>query len=303
MKLAMLFAVVLAGVAAVPALADRSLSTNRMAPLIRVQALVSPEAAPETGARIAQLSSTMQIDAILSVMRDEGLVYGQTLEDDMFPDKGGSAWSASVAGIYDEATMKSVFDTALNRELGTVDPATFDVIEAFFASDRGQRILTLEIEARRALLNPDTEDAAKVHVEELASKNDPRLGLIRKFAETNDLIEMNVAGALNANLAFFQGMAAGGGFDGKMSEEQMLQTVWSQEPAIRGETETWLYPYLALAYQPLSDDDMQAYLAFSDMAEGKVLNAAVFAAFNVLFTDISGQLGRAAAEQMHGEDI
>ena len=199
--------------------------------------------------------------------------------------------------------MKSLFDKTLIAELGAADPATLEVIEAFFGSDRGQRILTLEVEARRALLDQETENAAKLHVEELVAKEDPRLALIQKFAEVNDLVEMNVAGALNANLAFFKGMASAGGFANQMTEDQMLQTVWSEEPAIRDETETWLYPYLALAYQPLSDDDIQAYVSFSDLAEGKVLNAAVFAAFNVLFTEISGNLGRAAAKQTLGEDI
>lgn len=267
--------------------------------LVRVEAVVPSVATT----RVLQLSSTLQIGGVLSVMRAEGADYGKTLEEEMFPGKGGAAWTKVVDGIYDEPTMKALFDKALVAELGAADPAMLEVIEDFFASDRGQRILSLEIEARRALLDQDTEDAAKVHVEELTAQDDPRLDLIRKFAETNDLIEMNVAGALNANLAFFKGLAASGAFDGELTEDQMLQNVWSQEPDIRAETETWLYPYLALAYQPLPDDDLQAYVAFSELDEGKVLNAAVFAAFNVLFVDISDKLGRAAAKQMQGEDI
>lgn len=263
------------------------------------QAVVTPEGKQ----RVQQLTSVMQIAQVLSVMRLEGFDYSKTLEDDMFPGRGGADWSATVDSIYSETAMKSVFDAALADELAAVDPAAIEIMQAFFGSDRGQRILTLEIEARRALLDQDTENAAKLHVEDLAAANDPQLALIRDFAEINDLIEMNVAGALNANLAFFKGMAAGGGFKTEMTEDQMLQNVWSQESAIRTETETWLFPYLALAYQPLADDDLQAYLAFSDQAEGKQLNAAIFAAFNVLFTDISGQLGRAAAKQLHGEDI
>lgn len=263
------------------------------------QAVVTPEGKQ----RVQQLTSVMQIAQVLSVMRLEGFDYSKTLEDDMFPGRGGADWSATVDSIYSESAMKSVFDAALADELAAVDPAAIEIMQAFFGSDRGQRILTLEIEARRALLDQDTENAAKLHVEDLAAANDPQLALIRDFAEINDLIEMNVAGALNANLAFFKGMAAGGGFKTEMTEDQMLQNVWSQESAIRTETETWLFPYLALAYQPLADDDLQAYLAFSDQAEGKQLNAAIFAAFNVLFTDISGQLGRAAAKQLHGEDI
>jgi hypothetical protein len=293
------FGVMMMGLGAAPVWAENPVTWGRDGSFVQVQAVVPPESAK----RILKLSATMQIDGILSVMREEGFDYGKSLEEEMFPGKGGAAWAATVDRIYNEAAMKTLFDKALIAELGAADPATLEVIEAFFGSDRGQRILTLEVDARRALLDQETENAAKLHVEDLVAKDDPRLVLIKKFAEVNDLVEMNVAGALNANLAFFKGMASAGGFDKQMTEDQMLQTVWSEEPAIRDETETWLYPYLALAYQPLSDDDMQAYLSFSDLAEGKVLNAAVFAAFNVLFTEISGNLGQAAAKQIHGEDI
>ena len=285
--------------AAGPALADRTAGQQADAPVYQAEAMVPPVGVN----RVIKLSDTLKIGGVLSVMRAEGADYGKTLESEMFPGKGGAGWDAAVGSIYDESAMKALFDKALIAELGAADPALLEVVEDFFGSERGQRILSLEIDARRALLNKDTEDAAKVHVEELAAQDDPRLDLIRKFADANDLIEMNVAGALNANLAFFKGMAASGGFEADMTEDEMLQSVWSQEPAIRDETETWLFPYLALAYQPLSDDDMQAYLAFSELEEGRVLNAAIFAAFNVLFVDISGKLGRAAASQMRGEDI
>ena len=276
-------------------------------PLLRLgDAVVHPVQVPATAEntqRILQLSKTMQISAILAVMREEGLDYGTTLEPELFPGKGGAAWTAQVSRIYDVATMQVRFDAALVAALALEEAASLDLMEGFFGSDRGQRILMLEIEARRALLDEATEDAAKVNVQEMAAEGDPRLALIRKFAEANDLIEMNVAGALNANLAFFKGMAEAGAFDDEMTEDQMLSNVWSQETDIRGETETWLYPYLALAYQPLSDDDMVAYLAFSELDEGKVLNSAVFEAFDDLFTAISAELGRAAAKQMRGEDI
>ncbi len=271
---------------------------HRVLPL-SVQATVLGKAAEP----VLQLSKTMQIGAILEVMREEGLDYGTTLEPDLFPGKGGAGWMAQVSRIYDVASMQAQFDESLIAALANEDAAALDVMEGFFGSDRGQRILMLEIEARRALLDDATEDAAKLNVEEMEAEGDPRLAMIRKFAASNDLIEMNVAGALNANLAFFKGMAEGGAFDDEMTEDQMLSNVWSQEPDIRGETEIWLYPYLALAYQPLSDDDMDAYLAFSELDEGKALNAAVFAAFNDLFIAISADLGRAAARQMRGEDI
>lgn len=299
MNLRLLFGLVLSCIGAGPALAELPLSRHADAVLLSVQA----PATAENSGQILQLSKTMQISSILAVMREEGLDYGTTLEPELFPGKGGATWTAQVSRIYDVAAMQIQFDEALVAALAHEDATSLDVMEGFFGSDRGQRILMLEIEARRALLDEATEDAAKVNVQEMAAEGDPRLALIRKFAEANDLIEMNVAGALNANLAFFKGMAEAGAFDDEMTEDQMLSNVWSQEPDIRGETETWLYPYLALAYQPLSDDDMDAYLAFSDLDEGQALNAAVFEAFNDLFTAISADLGRAAAKQMRGEDI
>jgi hypothetical protein len=137
----------------------------------------------------------------------------------------------------------------------------------------------------------------------MAQDMDPRLALIRDFAVAGDLIEMNVAGAMNANLAFYQGMADSGGAAAEMTEEEILSDVWGQEPQVRADTEEWLFPYLVMAYEPLSDEDLEAYTAFWESAAGKRLNTALFAAFDVVFTDISRDLGRAAARQMQGDDI
>ena len=176
-------------------------------------------------------------------------------------------------------------------------------MEAFFGSEMGQQILKLEIGARRALLDSDVEDVAKVAWSDMAAEDSPRAAQLRRFAEANDLIESNVMGAMNANFAFYRGMAEAGSFPEAMTEEQMLQDVWGQEPQVRTETESWLFPFLALAYQPLSDADLQSYISFSESPAGQRLNAALFVAFDAVFTQISADLGRAAALQMKGEDI
>ncbi len=137
----------------------------------------------------------------------------------------------------------------------------------------------------------------------MQAERDPRMGLIRDLAEAGELIEMNVAGALTANLAFFQGMNDVGVPGMVMDEEQMMTEVWGQEASIRDETAKWLYPYLALAYRPLSDEDLKAYVAFAESAEGKRLNAALFASFDKVFRSVSFELGRGAALVLQGNDI
>ena len=251
---------------------------------------------------VARLSEIMKIGGVMDAMRAEGLDYAKTLEEQMFPGKGGVQWQTAVDLIYDPATMRKNFDAALSAELVAEQDAVARMAE-FFGSDLGQRILTLELASRAALMDADTKEAAKVTVDDMTAAKDPRLQIYTKFEQTNDLIESNVAGGLNANLAFFHGMAEAGGFAKDMSEDEMLAEVWSQEADVRMQSGEWLYSYMVLAYQPLSDADMAAYQAFSETAEGKILNRATFVAFDKLFTAISHDLGRAAAQQMLAQDI
>jgi hypothetical protein len=257
---------------------------------------------PSLAARLATLSDTMQVGPIIDVMHDEGLAYGATMAEDMFAAAPDARWAQVVAGIYDTQAMKDTFNTHFAAALAQ-NPAGLVAIEDFFGSERGQRILQLEVTARRALLDTAVEDAAKVAAEDMAVDHDPRLALLKDFVAAGDLIEMNVTGAMNTNLAFYEGMAETGSFGKEMTEDQILTDVWDQEPKVRADTEAWLIPYLAMAYQPLSDADLEAYTAFWESAAGHQLNAALFASFDVMFTDISRNLGRAAAKQMQGDDI
>ncbi len=263
---------------------------------------VGAEMAPAPVTATATLADTMKMGEVIEVLRSEGLQYGATLEEELFPGNGGSEWTGTVSLIYDTDTMNQRFARRFEAEMASA-PDAVAAAQAFFSDARGQRILTLEIEARRALLDEAVEEAAKLKAEELAAKGDPRVALLRRFAEVNDLVEANVQGALNSNLAFYQGLAEGSKLGSDLTEEQMLTDVWGQEADVRSETENWLFPYLTLAYGPLSDDDLQAYVDFSASPEGQRLNAALFAGFDAVFTSISRDLGRAAGRQMAGQDI
>jgi hypothetical protein len=279
-----------------------SAPTAGLAPLPLLAEQAAPQPAQAGAVTLQDLSETLMIQAMLDMLRAEGLDYGLTLQDELFPGASDDRWQGVVELIYDTARMRRQFDEVLARELGD-DPAVLAEIDAFFAAPLGQTLLSLEIEARRALLDDAAEEAAEIAVEDMIADADPRLDLLRRFAEVNDLIEANVSGALNANLAFYRGMAAEGAFGGEMTEDQMLADVWGQEADIRAETEAWLFPFLNLAYQPVSDEDLESYIAFSESAAGRRMNAALFAAFDRIFVTISQDLGRAAARQIAGQDI
>jgi Uncharacterized protein conserved in bacteria (DUF2059) len=276
--------------------------------LVAVLALAQPVMAettlkpPVAEASVSQLAEVMQLDALFSVLRDEGLAYGDSLEASSFPGGGGPDWRAAVAGIYDVPRLRAKFDAALNDTLAA-EPDLLDEIVGFFGSDLGQRIVGLEIDARRAFLDEAAEEAARVAADDAAAARDPKVGLVRRMIEVSDLVEMNVAGTMSGNLAFMTGMAETGAYGRDMPQDQILSDVWAQEEQVRGDTSTWLYAYLGLAYAPLSEAELESYITFWESPAGQRLNAALFVAFDQVFREVSQDIGRAAGRAMQGRDI
>jgi hypothetical protein len=219
----------------------------------------------------------------------------------MFPDGASARWGEKVSVIYDARAMTDRFTARFAAEMEDAPLLAAQAVE-FLASERGKRILQLELDGRRALLDDAVEEAAQVAASEAREEMDPRMALLDSMAAAGDLVEQNVAGALNANLAFFQGMAEAGALP-DMDEGMMLSQVWGSEPQIRQDMEAWLYPYLYFAYRPLGDADLEAYVAFWESEAGQKVNRALFAGFDATFTPISRDLGRASALMMQGSDI
>lgn len=271
-----------------------------LAPVLGATAMQA-EVAPAASA-IQPLSDVMLIGDVMALLREEGLANARELAADFPSGQGNPGWNAAIEAIYAPQEMRVAFDAALADELAASPEAVAAAME-FFGSATGQKALKLEIEARRALLDPAVEAAAKQQWAGMEQDQTPRALALQRFAAANDLVESNVMGALNSNLAFYHGMAEAGGPLADMTEQDMLAMVWGSEPDVRSSTTEWLFPFLALAYEPLSDAELDAYIAFSDRPEGRKVNAAVFAAFDVLFLDISRRLGLASGREMIGQDI
>ena len=267
----------------------------------RAQAQAQPAEVGHAAA-IKAFSQALMIGDVLDVMRAEGIAHSAELSDSLFPGENAAAWAALVSMIYDTSKMHSRFDAALAVAIGD-DIETLKAAQVFFASDLGQRIMTLEIAARRTLLDKAAEATAEESWAGLVADKAARADQIIRFSSANDLIESNVMGALNANLAFYRGLSGAGGFGDGIPEDEMLAEVWGQEPDIRRDTTDWLYPFLSLAYQPLTDAELDRYTAFSETDVGRKINAAIFVAFDAVMVAVSVDLGQAAGRLMAGQDI
>lgn len=247
------------------------------------------------------LFDALGMPEIIRIMALEGESYGDTLAEGMFPGRSDSAeWDQTVSVIYDPERMEQEVRAAFAEELEGADIAP---MYDFFASDLGEKIVSLEVSAREAMLDPSVEEASGDVAARAVEEGGPRIEQIDAFIEVNDLIERNVVGGMNSNYAFYLGLSDGGGLQVPMSPDELLRDVWMQEPQIRQDTTEWLYSFLLLAYQPLSDAELDAYIAFSETEAGQDLIRASFTAYNGMFDDISHGMGLAASRYVGGQEL
>lgn len=246
------------------------------------------------------LVEALGLPSILVSMSIEGRQYSDSIAQSMFPGRAGEEWGAIVATLYDPDRMEAAIRRTLASELAGAD---VEAMIAFFSAEPGRTIASLEASARAAMLDPEIEALANETAAMAIADETERYDILRRFIEVNDLIETNVAAALNSTYAFYVGLAEGSQGLGGMTEEDILAEVWANEPDFRQNTTEWLFGFMFLAYQPLSDAEIETYIAFSETEAGRKLNQAVFKAFDLMLTDISHLLGRAAARQMLGADL
>jgi len=249
---------------------------------------------------VERLWRLLQMDDVIAIMREEGVAYGKALGDDMLDGTGGTGWTGDVSRIYDADAMTRVAQSRFAADLAQTDIAP---MVAFFETDLGQRVITLENAARRAMLDSDVEEASRDEAWRLRDAGDARFQRLSAFVDAHDIIELNVVGAMNTTYAFYVGMTASAITTGRMTETDILTEVWQQEPLVRQDTEDWVMSFVNLAYRPLSDDDLAAFLAFADTPAGHRLNQAMFVAFDEMFVGISRALGRAVGQRLSGQEL
>lgn len=250
------------------------------------------------GARHTVLMDVLKIRELSGILHDEGIQFGSTLNAEWLDGQGGPGWSQQVAAIYDHERISEGIRAGLEPKLEG------DVLEdaiTFFASDLGQKIITLENSARRAMGDEAVEEQARAQYVARKDSSDAQLVQINRMIDAGDLINRNVTSALNSNYQFLRALVDGDVY--VMSEDELLEDVLSERDAITDDTAIWLGAFLSLAYSPLTLEELTAYADFSETAAGRALNNGFFAGFDPLYEDISYALGRAMALNMAAEEL
>lgn len=269
-----------------------------LAASIAISSLTLPAAAQD--AQIDTLYDALGLPEVVEIMREEGLAYGETLAETMLPGGGDPRWPDVLEQIYDTDTMNEELVGAMQEALAGED---VDAILDFYTSDLGVKIVGLEVSARRALLDPAIEEASKEAAALQRLDETPRAALAEAFIDANNLIESNVVGSLNSSYAFYMGLIDGGGMPAGVTADTAIADIWAQEPEVRKDTTDWVYSFVLMAYQPLSDDELQQVVAFSESEAGEELTDALFLAFDGLFEDVSRGLGLGLARFIATQEL
>nr|WP_246455646.1 DUF2059 domain-containing protein [Sulfitobacter aestuariivivens] len=249
-------------------------------------------------ARMTILIDFLRLEEAAQILADEGKLQAEELQQEMLDGHGGPFWTLQVNSIYRSTLMVEAVRASLEQSLNAPD---LEEAIAFYGSELGQRIVTLENAARAAIIDKAVEAAARARYTALTGEDDPRLALIIAFAETGDMINRNVTSSMNSSYQFMRGMAEGGALE--MSEDEILSDVAADLDDIRTDTEEWLYGYFLMAYNPLSDEDLRRYIAFSEGRAGQALNRGLFDGFGQAYETISYVLGQSVARAMLAEEL
>lgn len=264
------------------------------------------QAAPDQAdAKTAEtrLWQAMRLDELMPVLQDEALVQADEMAAMLFERGSDAGWRDRVAAIHEPARLTEIFRDAVGPALASAPDGVLAEAVAFYETEIGKQLVALELDARRAMLDSDTEEAAITAFADAVAIDSPRVAQIDALIERADLIEPNVAAALNASLAFSRGFADEGGYQVPMSEGEILSETWAQEEDIRQQTHEWIEAFLYLAYSPLSDAELAAYTEFAGSDAGLSLSGALLAGFDALFAQTSREMGQAAAQRVSGQQL
>lgn len=252
------------------------------------------------------LSRAYLLPELFEIMAEEGRQSVMADGADALQGRALEDFTRAVDQIYDPERMHGDFLAALMAELDGAINVVEDALE-FAETALGRQVLRLEISARRALLDEEVDEVARMALydarrSDAETANAARLELVRARVEANDLIELNVSLGMNTSLAYYQGLFAENALM-ELGADDMLQMVWMQEPAIRAEIEDWIEAYFLMSYQPLSDAELEAYIAYVSTPLAQSFNRAMFRAFDAVFSEISLAVGRVLGRRMSGEEL
>lgn len=213
------------------------------------------------------------------------------------PDAQRAAWERAAFLAFDSGVILEQMIAYLSA---SQDFAAFQGAAAFLDSPLGLRMTALENDA---MVQPNADAEGEAIIATLMAENPARLNILRQMVDDTDLVEMSVASALSMNLAVMSGMKASRLLPYDIDEAQMMALLDERRPVIRTQIERAYLVRAAYTYRNISDDDLNAYLAFLTGPTGRQLYAAINTASTTVLIGRARHFGALMAEFMAASDL
>ena len=246
-----------------------------------------------------QLYSALRLDEIVQIIKTEGIHEANTTAEIYLKSKGQTGtFRKDIEKLYDRTNISTfLLDGVANRL--TEDDAQSAL--AFYSGSLGAKIAQLEASARLAISDDAVESVAIEIAKAAGSKDHQRYKTLTKNIEDLELVEHNMKGAFASQYGFLTELSQADDID--LSQDQILSMLSANEQKLRGEISAWLIGYSYMAYQPLSDEELDAYLDFLTSKPGKALHKALFDVFNALSVETASALGVLIAATREARDL
>mgnify|MGYP004194304593 CR=1 FL=1 len=246
-----------------------------------------------------QLYEALLLDDIIEIIRAEGIEEANTTADIYLNSKGkAETFSDDIEVLYDRTTLTNYLLDGISSALTEKDA---EVAFVFYSGALGAKIAQLEASARSAISDSAVESLAIAVAKSAGSKDPQRHKILKDNIEKLDLVEHNMKGAFASQYGFLTELSRAD--DINLSQDQILSMLSNSEPSLREEVSAWLMGYSYMAYQPLTDDDLQIYLDFLMSSSGIALNQALFDVFNALSVKNASALGELVASSRQERDL
>lgn len=247
-----------------------------------------------------EIRRLLSLDEVVEVMSQEAVISAGDGAEGLTPEQQES-WRQGIARINRSEHLQQLMRDGLENALIDRDPTQLRKALLFYQSNLGRQVVQLELSARRAMVDPEGKEAAIAAAADASTNGRARLAMIDRLMSASNVVDINVAGSLNAMMAVNRGFAAA--LQEDLGPMDTTADAWQEEPAIRADIQEWVQALLYLAYSPLDDRKLDEVIHFVASDEGQELADVLSLAFDGMFTRIAYETGMMSGAIQLGEEL
>lgn len=202
------------------------------------------------------------------------------------PQKVQDALAAATEGAFDANKMEAATESRMADKLPAKDLSD---LASFYASPLGKQVTALEILAS----TPQEGERKKIEgpkiLNQLASKDPPRLELYRKIVDDLSAVDTGEAIALNMGYAMLSEMLGAAGKP--LPDDQIMALLHQRSEGLRHDIETDVMEATAYIYRDLPLEDLKLYEAFLASPAGSHYYDQMQVALGAVMTDEARAFG------------